>query len=184
MHYNNPPTSRKGSLISPQDMVWGLLIISIIKSLSRGALLNWNEKRNWLSVLTLRWGWCPIQTCKSTAHGDDGVTYDIVQLLAKVQLKGRNHLTWPIRQGSLKRATIILIPEPGRLDEYTPISLTSCLSKTCEKKFPYSFAPPNQRLDPSICPWYKIFFYQPYILIMQWQWRSSSGMYLMLMLAC
>lgn len=84
-------------------------------------------------MLTLRWGWCPIQTCKSTAHGDDGVTYDIVQLLAKVQLKGRNHLTWPIRQGSLKQATIILIPEPGRLDEYTPISLTSCLSKTCEK---------------------------------------------------
>lgn len=82
-----------------------------------------------------------IKTSKSTAPGDDGITYDIIRLLAKVQVKGKNPLldlfnltyTAGILPTTWKQATIIPIPKPGRPDEYRPISLTSCLSKTCER---------------------------------------------------
>ena len=82
-----------------------------------------------------------IKTSKSTAPGDDGITYDIIRLLAKVQVKGKNPLldlfNLTYSTGSLptnwKKATIIPIPKPGQPDEYRPISLTSCLSKTCER---------------------------------------------------
>jgi len=82
-----------------------------------------------------------IKTSKSTAPGDDGITYDIIRLLAKVQVQGRNplldlfNLTYStgILPTSWKQATIIPIPKPGCPDEFRPISLTSCLSKTCER---------------------------------------------------
>lgn len=61
---------------------------------------------------------------KSTAPGDDGVTYDIINALAEVR---GNPLYFLFIQNKWKQAVIIPIPKPDNPEVYRPISLTSCL---------------------------------------------------------
>lgn len=81
--------------------------------------------------ITERELWNAKKTGSSTAPGDDGITYDIIealmyvrgnpllQLLNKSYCHGKLPSYW-------KEATIIPIPKPHQ-DDFRPISLTSCL---------------------------------------------------------
>ena len=87
---------------------------------------------------------------KSTAPGLDGITYDIINLLAS--LKGNPilrlyNLIWTDNKlpGAWKHAIIIPVPKPGRNGEMRPISLTSCVCKVFERML-------LQRLQYAITP--------------------------------
>lgn len=87
---------------------------------------------------------------KSTAPGLDGITYDIINLLAS--LKGNPilrlyNLVWTDAHlpGAWKHAIVIPIPKPGRNGEMRPISLTSCVCKVFERML-------LQRLQHAITP--------------------------------
>lgn len=79
-----------------------------------------------------------INNGKSTAPGEDGITYDIIAALVMVEgnplLKLLNMI---YKNGKLpilwKKVIIIPIPKPGEPDKYRPISLTSCICKTLER---------------------------------------------------
>ncbi|XP_045122682.1 uncharacterized protein LOC123511125 [Portunus trituberculatus] len=87
---------------------------------------------------------------KSTAPGLDGITYDIIIILAS--LKGNPilrlyNLIWTDNElsGAWKHAIIIPIPKPERNEEMRPISLTSCVCKVFERML-------LQRLQYAITP--------------------------------
>ena len=74
---------------------------------------------------------------KTTAPGDDGLTYQVLRLLQKVPGNPLLHLfNLCFRQGHVPSAwtssTIIPIPKPGT-DKFRPVSLTSCFSKVLER---------------------------------------------------
>ena len=73
---------------------------------------------------------------KSTAPGEDGVTYDVLNCLASIEDGPLLHLfNRSYREGRLprawKKAIIILIPKAG--GGFRPVSLTSCFSKMMER---------------------------------------------------
>ena len=75
---------------------------------------------------------------KSTAPGLDGITYDVISLLAS--LRGNPilrlfNLIWATKKlpTPWKYAIIIPVPKPGKNGEMRPISLTSCICKVFER---------------------------------------------------
>ena len=77
-----------------------------------------------------------IKRGKSTAPGDDGMTYEVLNCLAAINDGPLLQLfNMSFREGRLprawKRATIIPIPKPG--GGFRPVSLTSCFSKMMER---------------------------------------------------
>ena len=77
-----------------------------------------------------------IKTGKSTAPGEDGITYDVLNCLASMEDSPLLHLyNLSFREGKLprewKKAIIIPVPKPN--GEHRPISLTSCCSKMMER---------------------------------------------------
>ncbi|XP_042891046.1 uncharacterized protein LOC122265711 [Penaeus japonicus] len=74
---------------------------------------------------------------KTTAPGDDGLTYQVLHLIQKVPGNLLLHLfNLCFRQGYVPSAwtssIIVPIPKPGT-DKFRPISLTSCFSKVLER---------------------------------------------------
>ena len=75
--------------------------------------------------------------CKTTAPGDDGITYQVLRLLLKVPGNPLLQLyNLCLSRGYVPRAwtssTIVPIPKPGT-DKFRPISLTSCFCKALER---------------------------------------------------
>lgn len=75
---------------------------------------------------------------KSTSPGVDGVTYNLVRFLAKINGNPVLRLFNMIWSGGglpdmWKRAVMIPVSKPGRPGSYRPISLTSCLCKVFER---------------------------------------------------
>ena len=74
---------------------------------------------------------------RSTAPGEDGITYDVLRLLAQVPGNPLLHLyRMSLCEGVLPKSwthsLIIPIPKAGS-DSYRPVSLTSCLCKVMER---------------------------------------------------
>ena len=78
-----------------------------------------------------------VKSGKSTAPGEDGLTYDIINALLKVE--GDNPIldmfNMSYRNSMLPPAwkSAIIIPVPKSDGKFRPISLTSCLCKTMER---------------------------------------------------
>ena len=75
---------------------------------------------------------------KSTAPGEDGITYKVIKFLSTVDGNPILRLYNMIWEGgriprAWKRGIIIPINKPGKPGEFRPISLTSCLSKYFER---------------------------------------------------
>lgn len=75
---------------------------------------------------------------KSTAPGSDGITYDILNCVTKVQgdpLLTLFNMSYDSGElpGYWKEATILPVPKPSEPDSPRPISLTSCYCKMIEK---------------------------------------------------
>ena len=79
-----------------------------------------------------------LRTGHDTAAGEDGVTYSMIRQSGEVGLSALTTLlnrSWDlgVLPASWKKAVISPIPKPTDPGQLRPISLLSCLSKTCEK---------------------------------------------------
>lgn len=77
-----------------------------------------------------------IKTGKSTAPGEDGITYEVVNCLASIDNGPLLQLfNMSLKEGKLPRTwkKAIIIPIPKNNGDFRPVSLTSCFSKMMER---------------------------------------------------